>query len=109
MQTKYSRRTIVKKGLIAGALLPAASLVGLESHAAGPPLLDPNDPTAKALGFINDASKVDTSANPTYKPAQKCATCAQYQGKASDASGACNIFAGKSVPAGGWCKVWVPK
>ena len=65
--------------------------------------------TAKALGFVTDAGKVDAAANPTYKPTQKCATCAQFQGKAGDASAACNIFAGKSVPSGGWCKVWVQK
>jgi hypothetical protein len=109
MQTKYSRRAIVKSGLIAGALIPAAGLVGYTANAAALPPLDPNDPTAKALGFVPDASKVDTAANSTYKPNQKCGTCAQFLGKASDASAACNIFAGKSVPAGGWCKVWVLK
>jgi hypothetical protein len=71
--------------------------------------LDPNDPTAKALAFVNDATKVDASANPTFKAGQKCSTCAQYQGKASDPTAACNIFAGHSVPAGGWCKVWAAK
>jgi hypothetical protein len=109
MQTKYSRRAIVKSGLIAGALLPAAALVGRGANAAGLPPLDPNDPTAKALGYSPDASKVDTAANASYKPNQKCGSCAQFQGKATDASAGCNIFAGKSVPAGGWCKVWVQK
>jgi hypothetical protein len=109
MQTKYSRRAIVKGGLIAGALIPAAGLVGRTAHAAPLPPLDPNDPTAKALGFVPDASKVDTAANASYKPNQKCGSCAQYQGKAADAAAGCNIFAGKSVPAGGWCKVWVQK
>lgn len=109
MQTKFSRRAIVKGGLIAGALIPAAGLVSNFAQAAALPPLDPNDPTAKALGFVPDATKVDAAANPTYKPTQKCGTCAQYQGKATDSAAACNIFAGKSVPAGGWCKVWVQK
>jgi hypothetical protein len=107
MQSKFSRRDIIKSGLIAGTLLPVAGLG--TAHAAALPALDPADPTAKALGFTTDASKVDAAANPTYKPTQKCGTCAQYQGKAGDASAACNIFAGKSVPSGGWCKVWVQK
>jgi hypothetical protein len=107
MQSKFTRREIVKSGLIAGALVP---LVGLGTvHAAALPALEPSDPTAQALGFVTDASKVDTAANPTYKATQKCGTCAQFQGKAGDTSAACNIFAGKSVPAGGWCKVWVQK
>jgi High potential iron-sulfur protein len=109
MQTKFSRRAIVKSGLIAGALLPVAGFRTIPAAAAALPALDPADPTAKALGFVTDASKVDAAANPTFKPTQKCSTCAQYQGKAGDASAACNIFAGKSVPAGGWCKVWVKK
>jgi High potential iron-sulfur protein len=109
MQGKISRRAIVKSGLIAGALLPAVGLVSRDAEAAALPPLDPGDPTAKALGFVNDATKVDAKKYPTFKPTQKCATCAQYQGKATDATAACTIFAGKSVPAGGWCQVWAQK
>jgi High potential iron-sulfur protein len=109
MQSKISRRAVVKGGLIAGALVPALSMLANTTTAAGFPPLDPNDPTAKALGYVTDATKVDASANPTYKPTQKCSNCAQYQGKASDASAGCNIFAGHSVPQGGWCKVWAQK
>jgi hypothetical protein len=109
MQRKISRRAIVKGGLIAGALIPSFGLLADTAGAASLPALDPKDPTAQALGFNNDASKVDAAGNPTYKAGQKCSTCAQYQGKAGDASAGCNIFAGKSVPAAGWCRVWAPK
>jgi hypothetical protein len=109
MQRKISRRAIVKGGLVAGAFIPAMGLIANSAAAAGLPPLDPKDPTAQALGFVTDASKVDAAANPTFKPTQKCSTCAQYQGKATDATAGCNIFAGKSVPAGGWCKVWAAK
>jgi len=109
MQTKISRRTLVKGGLIAGAFIPAMALLADSAGAAALPPLDPKDPTASALGFAPDASKVDPAANSTYKPTQKCSTCAQFQGKAGDATGGCNIFAGKSVPAGGWCRVWAQK
>jgi hypothetical protein len=105
----FTRRSIVKSGLIAGALVPAFGLIANTAGAAALPALDPNDPTAKALGFVNDASKVDASSNPTFKSGQKCSTCAQYQGKASDPTAACNIFVGHSVPAAGWCKVWAAK
>ena len=109
MQSKFSRRAIVKGGLIAGAFIPAMSLMSRSAHATALPPLDPKDPTAQALGFVPDATKVDTASNPTYKPNQKCGTCAQFQVKAGDASGGCNIFVGKSVPAGGWCKTWAQK
>src|ERR1700723_2738395 len=106
MQPKISRRSIVKSGLIAGALLPSLSLISSNATAAALPLLDPSDPTAKALGFVSDATKVDTKTYPTFKPGEKCGTCAQFQG---DATAACTIFAGKSVPQGGWCQVWAQK
>src|SRR5260370_11003096 len=101
MQNKISRRAIVKGGLIAGAFIPAMGLMASSAAAAGLPPLDPKDPTAQALGYVTDASKVDAAANPTFKPTQKCSTCAQYQGKPGDATSAGNIFAGKSLPAGG--------
>ena len=109
MQRKISRRAIVKSGLIAGTFIPAIGLMANSAAAAGLPPLDPKDPTAQALNFVTDATKVDAAANPTFKPTQKCSNCAQYQGKAGDATAGCNIFAGKSVPAGGWCKVWAQK
>ena len=92
----------------AGIAAPPLSLFAVSTNAAAA-ALDANDPTAKALGFVVDAKSVDTAANPTFKPTQKCGTCAQYVGKATDPAGPCNIFAGKTVPAAGWCKVWVQK
>ena len=62
MQNKISRRAVVKGGLIAGALIPAMGLMSGEAAAAGLPPLDPKDPTAQALGFVPDATKVDAAA-----------------------------------------------
>ncbi len=109
MQHKISRRALVKSGLIAGTLVPAIGLIGNTARADALTPLDSSDPSAKALGFVTDSSKVDAAANPTFKAGQKCGTCAQYQGKAGSTMGGCNIFPGHSVPANGWCKVWAPK
>ena len=109
MQHRISRRALVKSGLIAGALVPAFGWMAQGAPATALTPLDSNDPTAKALGFMPDSSKVDAAANPTYKPTQKCASCAQFVGKAGEATGGCNIFVGHSVPQGGWCKVWAQK
>jgi hypothetical protein len=100
---------IIVRGLAAGASIPLFGLTDREARAAALTPLDPADPTAKSLNFVTDSSKVSAKANPTYKPTQKCAGCAQYQGKPGDSSGGCTIFAGHSVPANGWCKVWVQK
>jgi hypothetical protein len=55
MQSKISRRAMVKGGLIAGAFIPAMGLIGNTSTAAALPPLDPKDPTAQALGFVTDS------------------------------------------------------
>lgn len=99
MQKIFSRRALVDSALKALPYLVALDLGIKTASAATLPSLDPNDPTAKALGYVNNSAKPD----------QKCANCAQFQGQAADPSGGCNIFAGKSVAAGGWCSVWVKK
>jgi hypothetical protein len=110
MDKTFSRRAIIKGGLMAGAMIPALGLVVSQTaQAADLPALDPNDPVAKSLGFVTDSTKVDAAANPTHTAAQKCGTCAQFGGKPGDARGPCNVFVGHSVPQGGWCKVWAKK
>jgi len=109
MKSTLSRRTLVKAGLLAGAGVPLLGLPTQEVRAASLTPLEPSDPLAKAMGFTTDATKVNASANPTYKPTQKCGNCAQFQGKAGDATAPCTIFAGHTVPEGGWCKVWAQK
>lgn len=109
MQRTISRRAILKSGLIAGTLVPALGLMGEGIAAPALPPLDMKDPTANALGYVEDTAKVDNAANPTHKADQRCDTCAQYTGAAGDARGPCNIFPGKSVNSKGWCKTWSKK
>lgn len=107
MRNTMTRRTVLKGGLMTGTAVSALGLIcSRPSGAADLPALDPKDPMAVTLGFTNDASRVDATANPTYAPGQTCATCQQFQAHPGDARGGCVLFAGKSVPAGGWCKVW---
>ena len=109
MQHDISRRRLIRNALLASALGPALGLIARQPMAADMTPLDTNDPSAKALGFVADASKVDAAANPTFKPGQRCATCMQYQGKPTDATAGCTIFPKRSVPAEGWCKVWTQR
>jgi hypothetical protein len=109
MKNIISRRALVKTSLLAGLSLPVLGLTVQEARAADLTPLSESDPLAKSLSFVTDASKVNASANPTYKSTQKCGNCAQFQGKAGDATAACTIFAGHTVPQGGWCKVWAQK
>jgi hypothetical protein len=103
---KLSRRQLLQGALAGIAAVPAASLLARDASAA---TLSETDATAKSLGYVADAKKVDAAANPNFKPGQNCANCMQFTGKAGAATGPCNIFPGKDVAAAGWCKVWVLK
>ena len=108
MSDKIQRRSFLKAAVL-GAVSVQAISVAQRAEAAAMPALDPNDATAKALGYIVDAKKVDTKTRPMYKPGQHCGNCVQFVGKATDAEGGCNLFAGKSVKGAGWCSVWAQK
>lgn len=114
-----SRRRFLTQAAIvmpAGAALLSAALTGAASAQAPAPnaplaQLDVNDPTAKALLYVEDAAKVDRK-NPLaarFTPDQKCSSCSQIQGKAGDAHRPCAIFPGKLVASNGWCSVWAKK
>jgi hypothetical protein len=61
------------------------------------PALDPDDPTAEALGYVLDSGRPDST----------CGNCRQFQGNAGHAT--CTFFPGKHVQAGGWCLNWVKR
>ena len=107
-ERKIPRRDVLKGALIGVAAVPVTAILGRAEAAAGP--VDPNEPQAKSLGYVKDATKVDAKANPNFKPGQHCANCLQVpKGKETDAQVPCNIFAGRLVEANGWCKVWVKR
>ena len=70
--------------------------------------LSEDDPSAKALGYVEDATTVDAAKYPRYEAGQACSNCALYAG-GDAAEGACSIFPGKAVKATGWCSVYAPK
>jgi hypothetical protein len=106
-ENTFDRRTLLKGALLGAAAVPMTALLGRAEAAAGK--VDPNEPQAKSLGYVEDASKVDAKANPNFKPGQNCANCLQSTGKPGDAMVPCNIFAQRQVNAKGWCKVYVKR
>jgi hypothetical protein len=111
MKNELMARRALLKTAVVGAV--AVSLAGLarEAGAADAALvpLSAADPTASALGYGEDTTKIDEKKYPLHKATQSCSTCVQYKGKTGDARGACNIYAGKSVNSHGWCSVWAQK
>ena len=71
--------------------------------------LDPKDPMAVALGYVEDTTKADKKKYPNHKPDQKCNNCALYQGKATDKQALCPAVGNKPVVAAGWCSAWAKK
>ena len=106
----HSRRTFIAlAGLTGAAAVLARAGSAFAQGGAAQPHLSESDPTAKALGYTEDAGKVDKTKFPAYKPGAHCATCNFFQGKASDAYAPCQIFPGKAVAGKGWCASHSPK
>lgn len=65
------------------------------------------DPTATALGYKEDAAKVDTAKYKQYVKGSSCSNCNFYAGK--DATGACAALGNRLVVGKGWCSAWAKK
>ncbi len=74
------------------------------------PHLAESDPAAKALGYVEDATKLDPAKETTYKKGSKCSGCALYQvAQAQGGYAPCAAFPGKAVNANGWCRAFAAK
>jgi hypothetical protein len=104
-QDTESRRRFLK--VAAGTAVTAVVIGGLPrfARAADLPALTEADPTAKALGYVEDASK---STNAKHKAGDDCANCQFYSGGPTG-RGPCQLFPGKSVNSKGWCVSHTPK
>ena len=100
-----SRRSflITSTGLVSALSMSRAVL------AQAPAKVSETDPAAQALGYREDATKVDKAKYPKFAAGQSCGSCQLYQGKPADASGPCTIFQNKLVSSKGWCSAWVKK
>jgi hypothetical protein len=99
-----------RRHFLLGFAAGAPALLAIRASAAEEPVkLTEDDPTAKALGYKEDTTKVDQTKYPMHKPEQRCDGCALYTGKAGEDSGPCSAVGNKIVTAGGWCMVFAPK
>ncbi|MEM5389353.1 high-potential iron-sulfur protein [Paraburkholderia phymatum] len=101
---KNSRRTFLITSI------GVASSLALSRQAfADAPKVAESDPTAQALGYKEDATKVDKAKYAKYAAGQDCGNCSFFQGKATDAYAPCPMFAGKQVANKGWCSAYNKK
>jgi hypothetical protein len=108
--SKLSRRRFLRNAAVAFPI----GVVVLESTARAQdvPHVALDDPTAKALAYVEDVKNIDKAGVPghaRYEEGQTCANCIQLQGEAGAEWRPCNLFPGKLVAAAGWCSVWTKK
>jgi len=103
------RRRFLKLAAVTLTAPAAIAAMTREASAQDLPHQDEADPTASALGYKHDTTKVDDKKFPNHKPDQTCAGCNLALGKPGDAWLPCTICPGKSVNAKGWCSAWVKK
>ena len=103
---KVTRRLLVKNLSVAAA---SAGLFSRRSWGDDLKRLDVKDPTAVALGYVENASQVDLKKYPDYVQGSNCENCLQLQGSAGNNYRPCSLFPGKLVSVGGWCKGWTPE
>ena len=101
------RRRFLSRIALGAVALPLLRLA--PAQAADLPHLNADDPTAKALGFTTDASKIDPKKETAFKAGSHCGSCALFTAPASGDWGACGAFSGKAVNQGGWCRAYAAK
>ncbi|MDD5336635.1 MAG: high-potential iron-sulfur protein [Rhodoferax sp.] len=116
MNITTTRRRFIAIVPTAGAALFTVGSAGMQSaYAATAPvtgvaaLVGEKDVQAVALGYVDDAIRVDKAKFKAYVAGSQCSGCALYLGKAGDSAGGCPVFQGKNVTAKGWCSAWAKK
>jgi hypothetical protein len=104
MSSNLSRRRLLQSFTIGVPFLPLATLAVGAALAADAPLLSPDAKEAKAVKYVEDATKAQRPV-----AGSTCANCGLYQGHAGASTGACQIFPGKVVKAAAWCSSWAPQ
>ncbi|MCL4141707.1 UNVERIFIED_CONTAM: hypothetical protein GTU68_029220 [Idotea baltica] len=114
------RREFIKTSALGLTVLPTVSLLNQRSaFAAGEEVVALDSPTASALGYVHDATKVDTVKWTKRAGAegatQLCSNCNFLVGEAKAIAGqegkwvGCQLFPGKQVNVDGWCNSWTKK
>ncbi|MGA8258762.1 MAG: high-potential iron-sulfur protein [Arenicellales bacterium] len=111
---RATRRRFLKTAALSAVIAPlGARLIDRPAHAASgaelPPLDPATNPTAAALGYVDDASQADAAKHPNYKKGDSCSNCNFYTGETGAERGGCTIFPQNSVSAKGWCASHTPK
>jgi hypothetical protein len=101
-----ARRNMLKLALSGAAAVPLGGLLlQTRAYAGDMPPVSEDDPAAKGLGYVHDASK---ASNPKHQDGQFCKNCNLVRSDSGEWR-QCAIFPGKTVAENGWCSAWVKK
>lgn len=101
----YDRRHFLTLCIGAAAVTIAAR----ESAAADLPHVDPKDPVASSLSYMEDTTQADAKKFPQHQPTQACNNCKLFTKQADSTYGSCQLFPGKAVNEKGWCSAYQAK
>jgi hypothetical protein len=65
------------------------------------PLISEQDPAAKAVHYVEDASRPKAAAS-----GADCSSCSLYSAAGGATQGTCTLFPDKLVKAAAWCSSW---
>lgn len=104
MSLHTNRRAFL--GLCGAAALAAIPVRVLSQTPAAK--LDLKDPTAVALGYVENTAQLTAAKEPGFKAGSYCDNCKLYA-KAQEKAGyaPCAAVGGKLVAAKGWCRAYV--
>lgn len=97
-----SRRRFLIQAGVAAVSLPLLGALSSTAKAQALKKLTADNAQAKALGYVDDATK---TTNAAHKAGSTCSNCQFF----TASSGACQLFPGYSVSAKGWCSAWAKK
>ena len=109
MSRPIPRAAITRRALVKNFAIAAGAVAVLPRRtwsAAETPRLDVKDPAAVALGYVENAEKVDAKKYPSYVKGSNCENCLLLQGSSGPNYRPCNLFPGKVVSVHGWCSGW---
>jgi hypothetical protein len=96
-----ARRALLKQAALGLSLGPLALAAAPTAPAAELPLISEQDPAAKAVHYVEDASRAKGAAS-----GADCSSCSIYSAAGGASKGTCTLFPGKLVKAAGWCSAW---
>jgi len=94
------RRALLKQAALGLSMAPLGLAATPVALGARPPLITEQDPAAKAVHYVEDASRAKGA-----EAGADCSNCSIY-GAAGTDRGTCTLFPGKLVKAAGWCTAW---